>query len=120
MAELVLACFVAIGFITATSLVLVNALGASLHHKNDGKYQYRTERSQKLRKEIRKYPNQVYSIYLIMAVILAILSNYVEWEWGMICFSALYITWILDNMRSFCSRAFEAFADDEYDLNFKE
>ena len=42
MGELVLACFVAIGFITATSLVLVNSLGASIHHKNDGKYQYGT------------------------------------------------------------------------------
>lgn len=119
MAELALACFVAIGFVTATSLVLVNSLGASIHHKNNGKYQYKTERAQELRKEIRKYPNDVYIIYLSMAVVLTILitlatpSNY--GEWAMICFSALYIAWILYSIKSFCSRAFEAFADDEYD-----
>ena len=113
-AELVLACFVAVGFITATSLVLVNALGTSLHYKRDNKYKYKTERAQELRKKIRLYPNKVYIIYLIMAVVLVI-CVYEKWKWAMILFSALYITWILCRLKYFCSSAFDAFADDEYD-----
>ena len=55
---LVLACFVAIGFIVATSLTLTNAAGFSAHSRKDedGKYAYRGAAADRLRSWLRLYP----------------------------------------------------------------
>lgn len=112
-------CFVAIGFITGTSLLLVNTVGVSLYRRENGSYKFKNERAQKLRDKIRSYPNKALILYFLIAVVLVALVNFgkmaCEREWVMAGFSAVYITWVLDQIRYFCSSAFDTFADDEYD-----
>ena len=61
-AALVLTCIVAVGFITATSLMLTNTVGTSLYYKKYEKYKYKAEKAQKLREKVRRYSNEVFSI----------------------------------------------------------
>lgn len=75
-AALVLTCIVAVGFITATSLMLTNTVGTSLYYKKCGKYKYKAEKAQKLREKVRRYSNEVFSIHFVMVIILAMLSIY--------------------------------------------
>ena len=123
-AVVLLPCIVASGIITATSFLLMNTVGTSLHYKKCGEYKYKAKKAQKLRKKIQRYP--IYAFFIFVCAVLSFIMAFrLEWMigsewmiesgWMTISFLTLYIIHILGQMARFCVDAFRVFADDEYD-----
>lgn len=125
--DLFLSCCVAIGFVTATSLVLANNVGKSLYarrsyrHHGDGDrvkdryYKYRGNRVERKRWAVRWYSGMSFAVYLSMVLLFAALIYLfdVDAQWAMVAFSAIYIACILWSMGWFCLALFSAVSDDE-------
>ena len=119
-AVLLLPCIVASGIITATSLLLMNTVGTSLHYKKCGEYKYKAKKAQKLRKKIQIYP--IRTFFIFVCTVFSLIMTFTEWitsemtsEWMTISFLTSYIIYILWQMARFCFDVFCVFADDEYD-----
>lgn len=119
-AVVLMPCIVASGIITATSLLLVNTVGTSLHYKKCGEYKYKAKKAQKLRKKIQRY--LIHTLFIFVCVVLSFIMSVVlsfimssGSEWMTISLLTLYIIYILGQMARFCFDAFCVFADDEYD-----
>ena len=110
---LVLACFVAIGFIVAASLALTNAAGLSAHSRKsgDGAYIYRGAAANRLRSWLRLYPALILLVFLVFGG--AIL---VSFETGnqsiMVVFAVLHIAVAVSSMSAICLSALAVAAND--------
>ena len=69
MSTLFLSCCVAVGFITATSLILVNSVGQSLLVRQDGAYKSREYDVEKQIRIVRGYPTIVFAMYVVIALL---------------------------------------------------
>lgn len=63
----VLTCFVAVGFIVATSLALANAAGLSAHLRNGKEYIYQGAAADRVRSGLRMYPSWIWFVFLLFA-----------------------------------------------------
>ncbi len=110
---LVLACFVAIGFIVAASLALTNAAGLSAHSRKggNGEYAYRGAAADRLRSWLRLYPNRILTFFFMTAF--AILTGFgAGGQLTMVAFAILLIAVVVLYMSVICSHTLAVAADD--------
>ena len=125
MSTLFLSCCVAVGFVTATSLILANSVGQSLLVRQDGAYKYREHDVEKQIRIVRGYPTIVFAMYVVIALLLLFTASApssgiekplpVGAHWVMVVFSSAYIAYILWEMRRFCRVLFDVMKDKEHD-----
>ena len=126
MPTLFLSCCVAVGFITATSLTLVNSVGQLLHSLNNGVPDYPGDKVEKQKQAIRRYPTTIVVVYSIITFLLLLASfaylfgvgstSLSNVSWTMVIFSSVYIAYILWKMLRFCQALFDAMRADEYNF----
>ena len=119
MPTLFLACCVAVGFVTATSLLLVNNVGKSLYVPQGNCYKYRGDDVERYRKSIQNYPTDIFVLCSSMALCFLLISypylldienpavttdlqQAKRVQGGMVVYSAAYIIYVLLKMRRFC------------------
>ncbi len=130
MPALLMSCCIAVGFITATSLVLVNKVGESLYAFQCGNYKYRGDYADRKRRAVRNYSTTTFVMYSVIAGLLffiasAPFANLLGIEkisldieetsapWVMVVFSAAYIAYMLWSMGEFCLVLFNLISADE-------
>ena len=110
---LVLACFVAIGFIVAASLALTNAAGLSAHSRKggNGEYAYRGAAADRLRSWLRLYPALILLVFFVFGG--AILVSFgADNQSIMVVFAVLHITVAVSSMSAICLSALAVAAGD--------
>ena len=125
MSILFLACCVAVGFITATSLILASNVGKTLHVRQNGAYKYRGRDVEKQRRIVRGYPTIVFAMYVVIAILLFLTTSAsssgiekpspIDAHRVMVVFSSTHIAYILWEMRRFCLVLFDIMKDNEHD-----
>ena len=113
---LVLACFVAIGFIVATSLALTNAAGLSAHSRKggdgDGEYTHQGAAADRLRPRLRGFPYWVLRVFYVFACMI-VASFFMKWAPSiMVGFAVTHITIVVSSMSAICRRALAVAAGD--------
>ena len=114
---LVLACFVAIGFIVATSLVLTNAAGISAHSRKggDGEYACQSAAAARLRSWLRKYPGYMLFVFSVFAGAI-VASFFMQWAPSiMVGFAVAHITIVVLSMSAICWSVLAVAAGDRRD-----
>ena len=120
---LFMSCCIAVGFVTATSLILTNTVGQLLHTlQEDGSYRYRGDNVEKQRQAVRDYPTLAPVVYLVIVLLFLFISApYLldrpvkgsGAQWIMVVFAAAYIAGMLWMMRRFCVALSDAMSNDE-------
>lgn len=111
--ELMLACFVAIGFIVATSLGLASVAGFSIHSRKGREYIYQGAAADRLRRFLRMYPLCIwFAFFLFACAILASLFTKLD-PFIMVGVAVACVTIVVSCMSVMCWNTLCVVADDQ-------
>ena len=103
---------VAIGFISATSLLLANALGSAVYSRENGNFRHRSDSAARLRKQIASFPHRMLALYCLFSS-LVVATLFTPWNPATVSFAFLYIAWMVCAMAYLCARMFRVFSGDD-------
>lgn len=109
---LALTSLVATGFISATSLLLANALGSTVYARENENFRHRSDRAASLRKRIASFPHCILALYVLFSS-LVVMALFTPQNSATVSFAFLYIAWTVCVMAYLCSRMFRVFSGDE-------